>query len=282
MHMETGIGNCLLAFLASTTRCSAEVTPPQTELVEWTHELARGPDSANPPLTIRPDLRLPQYAATFNSPGSSILSDNPPLMTFKGPHKRTYLDVCERRTPTGVPSLDSPVSSGDGGARISESDLGQTGHAMGSAGFKCRYCHAYFTAKFNLNKHVRALHERKRPYHCEECGSSFQQKDHLTCHKKTVHEKLKPYQCDVCGKKFGWSGVLKKHVRIVHEKERPYPCVHCGHAFRQKAHLEKHVTTIHEKRRPYSCDMCGSAFGRKDVLVRHVRTMHSPEKMRQA
>jgi len=263
--MDTGIGNCLEAFLSSASRLIPALPESAWERYPWWNSLESQSTSKAVPHS--------GSATTLPSPVTSIWSEAAylPSQVELGNALPASSNVhpCNRHSPC------SPVSSLDRGAtplHALESDEPEL-----NPRFQCRHCDAIFAAKFNLNKHVRALHERKRPHQCEECGAAFQQKDHLNCHRKSVHEKLKPYECEVCGKKFGWSGVLKKHIRIVHEKERPFPCYVCGHAFRQKAHLEKHVTTIHEKRRPFLCYQCGSAFGRKDVLVRHARTMHPEE-----
>jgi hypothetical protein len=80
----------------------------------------------------------------------------------------------------------------------------------------CSQCSSSFTERFNLNKHVRAVHERRRPYQCQTCLARFQQRDHMQKHEMCVHRKLRQFSCDVCGASFGWRGVLKKHRKSVH------------------------------------------------------------------
>eukprot|EP00177_Eucheuma_denticulatum_P000592 GFKZ01001066.1.p1 GENE.GFKZ01001066.1~~GFKZ01001066.1.p1 ORF type:complete len:304 (+),score=28.48 GFKZ01001066.1:811-1722(+) len=88
----------------------------------------------------------------------------------------------------------------------------------GSSGriFACKMCPSTFSQQFNLNKHVRAVHERRRPFECETCHAKFQQKSHRTMHRLAVHEKLRQFACDQCPASFSWRGVLKKHRRSIH------------------------------------------------------------------
>jgi Zinc finger, C2H2 type len=80
----------------------------------------------------------------------------------------------------------------------------------------CSQCSSSFTERFNLNKHIRAVHERRRPYQCQTCLARFQQRDHMQKHEMCVHKKLRQFSCDACGASFGWRGVLKKHRKSVH------------------------------------------------------------------
>lgn len=82
--------------------------------------------------------------------------------------------------------------------------------------FVCDQCSSRFNERFNLNKHIRAVHERRRPFQCSTCHARFQQRDHMQKHEMCVHKKLRQFSCGVCNASFGWRGVLKKHRRSVH------------------------------------------------------------------
>lgn len=82
--------------------------------------------------------------------------------------------------------------------------------------FSCKMCSSTFSQQFNLNKHIRAVHERRRPFECETCHARFQQKSHRTMHHLAVHEKLRQFACDQCSASFSWRGVLKKHRKSIH------------------------------------------------------------------
>lgn len=135
----------------------------------------------------------------------------------------------------GVPT--SPIN-GDvrGGAEVRKKKKQRTGTGTGSGGvrksggraragagkysggkvFHCRQCSSTFSQQFNLNKHVRAVHEMRRPFECEVCHSKFQQRSHRKMHFLAVHEKLRQYSCDRCNYSFSWRGVLKKHRKSIH------------------------------------------------------------------
>lgn len=90
------------------------------------------------------------------------------------------------------------------------------GKSSRTRSFPCAQCNSTFSERFNLNKHVRAVHERRRPFQCSTCHARFQQKDHMQKHEICVHKKLRQYSCTTCGAAFGWRGVLKKHRKSVH------------------------------------------------------------------
>lgn len=141
--------------------------------------------------------------------------------------------------------------------------------------FACHLCTSTFTARFNLNKHIRTVHENLRPFHCDVCGASFQQKCHLKQHKTTVHEHKRPYKCEICELSFGWPAVLNKHIRLKHEKQRPFSCTLCSRTFQQKTHLTQHLIALHEKKKPFSCEQCDQTFNRKERLKKHLHVSHS-------
>jgi len=141
--------------------------------------------------------------------------------------------------------------------------------------FACHLCTSTFTARFNLNKHIRTVHENLRPFHCDVCNASFQQKCHLKQHKTTVHEHKRPYKCEICSLSFGWPAVLNKHIRLKHEKQRPFSCNLCNSTFQQKTHLTQHLIALHEKKKPFNCEHCTLTFNRKERLKKHLQTVHN-------
>lgn len=108
----------------------------------------------------------------------------------------------------------SPVNSEGGGEVVRRRKGGKKG--VSGRTFGCKLCPSTFSQQFNLNKHVRAVHERRRPFECETCHARFQQKSHRTMHHLAVHEKLRQFGCDHCSASFSWRGVLKKHRKSIH------------------------------------------------------------------
>gem|GEM_PF-4834878 len=51
---------------------------------------------------------------------------------------------------------------------------------------------------------------------CATCGKAFKKKGNLNRHIKTVHEKQKPFKCEHCGRTFGQKEHLNKHIKVVH------------------------------------------------------------------
>ena len=47
---------------------------------------------------------------------------------------------------------------------------------------QCNLCDKSFTGEANLNRHIKAFHEGKKPFNCNICDASFAQKDSLNGH----------------------------------------------------------------------------------------------------
>src|SRR5215471_16109973 len=56
------------------------------------------------------------------------------------------------------------------------------------AEFKCEQCEKIFTAKNNLQRHVRSIHDEEK-HICEKCGKDFSRLDILARHVKTCDYK---------------------------------------------------------------------------------------------
>ena len=46
-------------------------------------------------------------------------------------------------------------------------------------------------------------------------------------HIKQVHEGRKPHQCTICEASFHQKSGLLQHISGVHEKAKPFPCLQC-------------------------------------------------------
>lgn len=82
----------------------------------------------------------------------------------------------------------------------------------------------YFQKKFNntnsLKRH-HAVHSGVRDFICGICSVGFYRKFNLDTHIKNVHEEIKNYVCDFagCQKKFGYARLLRDHMSKHHVKE---------------------------------------------------------------
>jgi uncharacterized C2H2 Zn-finger protein len=82
-------------------------------------------------------------------------------------------------------------------------------------------------------------------YGCPQCDARFRRGSDRNRHMRMVHERRRPFACDRCPKQFGRKSFLQAHVLTVHEKRRPFACDHCGAAFGQRSSLTRHAKKIH-------------------------------------
>lgn len=194
------------------------------------------PLSPTVPLPQQPvSLLSPALSSSSTSSSSSMLESlptspaGPPSFTqsldvlaFVSAEQQTFsptMSTAERsviRRKKGKSTSQANISNAKTkGNKVTKQQQQQQQQAVVKA-FKCALCPSTFSQQFNLNKHVRAVHERRRPFQCEVCHARFQQKSHRTMHFLAVHEKLRQFSCDRCPASFSWRGVLKKHRKSIH------------------------------------------------------------------
>ena len=87
--------------------------------------------------------------------------------------------------------------------------------------YKCSKCKKPFSKLFNLNKHIKVVHnsleKMKKTYNCSLCNKKFAHLSRLNQHLRmpNVHEKSvhkSPTNCLICGKTFSFPSVLKRHT----------------------------------------------------------------------
>ncbi|XP_047737520.1 zinc finger protein 723-like [Hyalella azteca] len=139
---------------------------------------------------------------------------------------------------------------------------------------KCHVCGAAFCSKYDLDRHINAVHLKLRPYKCSKCDYASSQVSHLRTHLNTVHAKLKPFKCDECDSYFSQKGDLKTHISRVHLKDRPHSCPHCSYSLWSKAGLATHVASVHLKLKPHKCQTCKRGFYQKNKLEQHMKSVH--------
>lgn len=112
-------------------------------------------------------------------------------------------------------------------------------------------------------------------YSCHLCEANFKRRSDMNRHVRVVHEKQRPFQCPQCLQRFGEKSNMQKHVRMVHQNIRGFHCNHCGAKFGQRGNCEAHVRAVHEKRPgKYECEQCSKAFTRKSHLLDHYHAEH--------
>ena len=59
----------------------------------------------------------------------------------------------------------------------------------------------------------------ERVHACDQCDEAFIKKEHLNRHLRSVHDKKKPFPCSICGKGFARADNCRAHEKI-HNKNR--------------------------------------------------------------
>eukprot|EP00189_Rhodosorus_marinus_P003163 CAMPEP_0113964282 /NCGR_PEP_ID=MMETSP0011_2-20120614/7043_1 /TAXON_ID=101924 /ORGANISM="Rhodosorus marinus" /LENGTH=446 /DNA_ID=CAMNT_0000976547 /DNA_START=170 /DNA_END=1511 /DNA_ORIENTATION=- /assembly_acc=CAM_ASM_000156 len=132
------------------------------------------------------------------------------------------------------PFLDSDPgrhSPGDSLESVSVQDLGA--EDLGSKPL-CPQCGRTFSRKYELQRHISAVHYNVKNHVCSICDKAFALKQNLVSHVSEVHEKKKDSKCDECGQLFSTKYKLKRHIRSVHLKERPPSAKNVGAATSNK------------------------------------------------
>lgn len=88
---------------------------------------------------------------------------------------------------------------------------------MNGFGFDCYYefCGKAFNNKYNLKRHINAVHLKIQEFKCEFCSKLFLSKIAYKEHRYS-HQKIKPLECPYrdCGLRFSRSSLLCKHKKI--------------------------------------------------------------------
>lgn len=110
---------------------------------------------------------------------------------------------------------------------------------------------------------------------CEICSRKFVNGKTLSKHVKAVHNKIKPFICNVCGKKMARKASLIIHMRQ-HTGEKPLHCKVCKFSTRDPSVLHKHQLR-HEKTEKLKCKHCDFSCIQTSAYKRHMRLNHSEE-----
>ena len=86
-----------------------------------------------------------------------------------------------------------------------------------------------------------------KKYACEICKRVFNDIKNRKRHIRTVHEGKKPYICNMCKTAYGQSDGLKKHISSFHNKEKPFKCKLCSASYSRKYDLTHHEKKLCRK-----------------------------------
>ena len=139
-------------------------------------------------------------------------------------------------------------------------------------------CDSKFAMKSSLDKHVRCVHEKKKPHKCTICERSFGENSRLVRHIETVHEKIK-ISCEICFTKFSSKSALRYHVNSVHEDNNPHVCSICDKKFPVKNRLDQHIERVHDKKNRKQCPLCEHTAVSLSNLRKHIASIHEGKNM---
>ena len=139
----------------------------------------------------------------------------------------------------------------------------------------CKDCGCAFSEKRYLKNHtINAHNHGGEKLKCLKCPYKTTSTYNLDAHVRAVHDKIKRHLCKLCGYAFSHASNLRKHINQVHKKIKNHICEECGYAASQKSTLKEHVLSLHNAGKKFVCDQCPYKSSRKTQVARHKRKQH--------
>ncbi|CAL8076941.1 unnamed protein product [Orchesella dallaii] len=132
----------------------------------------------------------------------------------------------------------------------------------------CTICEKHFTRLHNLERHLRAVHQK-----CAFCKKQFETVSCLNIHI-IKHIGEKPHFCDICDKEFPTRHGLQNHKRL-HTKQNLFKCTKCSKVCTKLENLQVH--RLNHERKSFQCVICLKMFASNKNLELHI-LMHVKEK----
>lgn len=147
--------------------------------------------------------------------------------------------------------------------------------------FACDICEKRYLTKHLLGLHKKS-HENLKEYKCQHESCTFETNSpyDLNNHVKRIHNPTRPYGCNLCDKKFKRRCDMINHKKSVHTEVRTYvKCPVCETIILEKG-LQSHMINRHSEKalqKPYECSICGKRERYEKVLQRHYYAVHEPK-----
>ncbi len=149
---------------------------------------------------------------------------------------------------------------------------------------RCEQCDFATYAPRALKQHVGHRHERERvlaayPKNnvCEHCGKGFYNRYQLGRHVAAVHVKARVHPCPHCDKSFCTKENAVAHAKHMHAEEtgrKKFFCEHCGKNFKTCKQLKLHANRVHDPVKSAHCDKCDFKASTEDYLIGHQARVH--------
>ena len=145
--------------------------------------------------------------------------------------------------------------------------------------FQCDKCNKIFTAKSDLKRHIKQVHDKIKDVKCDKCEYTCSTNCNLKQHIKYIHEKIKDIKCSKCQYACSTNSGLKVHIKMVHDKIKNIKCSKCEYVCSQNGNLKRHMKTVHEKIKDIKCSKCEYVCSTNDLLKKHMNSIHERPKM---
>lgn len=126
-------------------------------------------------------------------------------------------------------------------------------------------CHKRFASPYELEAHIKFMHER---VFCESCHLDFFNQEQFTLHftnNNTCSAGLQLFTCTKCNVSFASENSHSLHMA---EHDRSYNCHKCSATFKEREKLAAHV----KRRHRFTCEICKNSYSTLKILEIHERS----------
>ncbi|KAL4234513.1 Heteroproteinous nuclear ribonucleoprotein A0 [Mactra antiquata] len=134
---------------------------------------------------------------------------------------------------------------------------------------ECPECGESFKVIWQLDKHVRDMHDNNVTFSCNHCPDTFSKRAKLELHTQLYH--VGPYQCHICSEEFFDRKLLEEHQSDKHEMN--FSCRKCDMTFNGSQKLRRHYNEDHASR-AFVCEICDEGFEIQGFLRTHLIERH--------